>query len=255
MIEFGKSLRLAREAKGYTVAQLAEMTRLAPSLVSDLENEDFRQIAAPIYGRGFVRLYCEAVGLETKAFVDEFMEIFNGNREPHIKERPLPGTAPADAPVRSEPVVDETPIPAPPPLQDLFQAPPSEPTPESAAAPDPEIAVPAAPVTSDAPEQSTSDTPDDRPLLSRYSTNFRTIRTVSPTIWRMGALALVAAVLLAAVFLGLRALRRVTMPADRRDTGAPNAAETVPETPAATSAAPEAKAPRTPQSVAPLYID
>ena len=65
MIEFGKTLRAAREAKGYTVSQLAEATRLMHQVVEDLENENFTRIPAPIYGRGFVKLYCEAVGLDS----------------------------------------------------------------------------------------------------------------------------------------------------------------------------------------------
>ena len=48
MIEFGKTLRVARETKGYTVSQLAEMTHLKSSVVEGLENEDFSMIAAPI---------------------------------------------------------------------------------------------------------------------------------------------------------------------------------------------------------------
>ena len=75
-MEFGKSLREAREAKGYTVAQIAETTHIMPSVIEGLENEDFSRIAAPIYGRGFVKLYCEAVGLEPKPMVDEFMNFF-----------------------------------------------------------------------------------------------------------------------------------------------------------------------------------
>ena len=105
MIEFGKTLRSAREAKGYTVSQVAEMTHLKSSVVEGLENEDFSMIAAPIYGRGFVKLYCEAVGLEPKPLVDEFMAIMNGEREIAIKERPV-----AEPPAAAEP-----PPPPPPP--------------------------------------------------------------------------------------------------------------------------------------------
>ena len=85
MIEFGKTLRLAREAKGYSVSQLAEATRMINQTIEDLENENFTRIAAPIYGRGFVKLYCEEVGLDPKPMIAEFMEIFNGNRELGIK--------------------------------------------------------------------------------------------------------------------------------------------------------------------------
>ena len=58
MIEFGKTLKSAREAKGLSVAQVAEATRLLPRIVEDLEKEDFSHLPAPIYGRGFVKLYC-----------------------------------------------------------------------------------------------------------------------------------------------------------------------------------------------------
>lgn len=108
-MEFGKSLRAAREAKGYTVSQLAEATHLVPSVVERLENEDFSHIPAPIYGRGFVKLYCEGVGLEAKPFVDEFMEIINGNHESSIRERPVE-LAPATEP-QPEPMPDLQPEP------------------------------------------------------------------------------------------------------------------------------------------------
>ncbi|MBO7684024.1 MAG: helix-turn-helix domain-containing protein, partial [Kiritimatiellae bacterium] len=105
MIEFGESLRQAREARGYTVAQLAETTRMAPKTVTELESENFSHIAAPIYGRGFVKLYCEAVGLEAKPFIDEFMAIYRGERDVGIRERD----------VREAPTTEAPPVTAPEP--------------------------------------------------------------------------------------------------------------------------------------------
>ena len=81
MIEFGRTLREAREAKGYTVSQLAEETRLMHQIVEDMENEVFSRIPAPIYGRGFVKLYCEAVGLEPKPMVDAYMAILDREKD------------------------------------------------------------------------------------------------------------------------------------------------------------------------------
>lgn len=87
MIDFGETLRRAREAKGMTVMQIAEATCMLPQQIEDLENENFTRIAAPIYGRGFVKLYCGVVGLDPKPLVAEFMDIFNGNKQPTIKMR------------------------------------------------------------------------------------------------------------------------------------------------------------------------
>ena len=88
MIEFGETLRKAREARGLTTGQVADSTHMMVQMVEDLENEDFSKIAAPIYGRGFVKLYCEAVGLDPKPLIAEFMDIFNGNRPPAIRLKP-----------------------------------------------------------------------------------------------------------------------------------------------------------------------
>lgn len=86
-MEFGKTLRAAREARGKTIEEVARETRLMSQLIADLENENMSRIAAPIYGRGFVKLYCEAVGLEAKPMIDEFMKVYNGEHEPIIRER------------------------------------------------------------------------------------------------------------------------------------------------------------------------
>lgn len=108
MMEFGNSLRAAREAKGYTPVQLAEMTRLAPSVIYSLENEDFSRIAAPIYGRGFVKLYCEAVGLDSKIYIAEFMNRMNGES---AKADGVPAPAPEPAPAPA-PILEPEPTPA-----------------------------------------------------------------------------------------------------------------------------------------------
>ncbi len=107
MIEFGKTLRAAREAKGLTTGDIAQRTHMMIQTVEGLENEDFSRIVAPIYGRGFVKLYCETVGLEPKPMIDAFMELFNGTKakESH-QETPPPAppkqTAPAPAPAPAE---------------------------------------------------------------------------------------------------------------------------------------------------------
>ena len=133
MIEFGRTLRAAREAKGYTVAQLAETTHLAPNTVEDLEKEDFTHIPAPIYGRGFVKLYCEAVGLDPKPMVAEFMEIFNGNHDTSIKERPI-----IQPPAAPEPLIEpEPPIKAAPPASP--EPPVASVSPVQSSAPTPEV--------------------------------------------------------------------------------------------------------------------
>ena len=119
MIEFGKTLKAAREAKGLSTGQIAESTHMMIQVVEGLEQEDFSRIVAPIYGRGFVKLYCEAVGLEPKPFVDAFMDIYASNRaHPPAPQPPPPAPKPPPPP---EPEVP------PPPPEPAASEPPARP--------------------------------------------------------------------------------------------------------------------------------
>ena len=231
-MEFGKSLREAREAKGYTVAQIAETTHMLTAIIEGLEKEDFSKIAAPIYGRGFVKLYCETVGLEAKPFVDEFMEIMNGNREIAIRERPVPEPPSVADP---EPTVTPPPPPDPAPTaeRDLFTqepAPAEQPVPVPAAEPLPAT--------------------DARADISRYASPFRTADRspiAFPVLpWRLILLGVAALALLVILVCGIRALYCATS-ADTTST------EPVVESAPAKTAKPVARAQQ--QSIPALYID
>ena len=259
MIEFGKTLRSAREAKGLTVEQLAKATCLLPRVVADLEKEDFSRLPAPIYGRGFVKLDCEQVGLDPKPMIAEFMDILNGGSGAGAKERsaavPPPAPAPAPAPAAA---------PEPPPPEpaadnngdDLFAAAKSRDAAQipagTATAAEPAPAAPAA------------------PKLSRYATSYDNLVgdepgaswTASPAIWRWAVVGVVAAAFLVLVFLGLRALYRATSPepAPIDETTAAALGESARPEPADPAPVPDEKAKltnagRTPIDIAPLYVD
>ena len=191
MIEFGNTLRLAREAKGFTQAQVADMTHMAPATVADLENENFGRIAAPIYGRGFVKLYCEAVGIDPKPMVDEFMAIYNGERDTGIRERKS---------VAAEKRQD---APPPPPLVDVE---PPVPVEQATPALEPETR-PEEPLMPESKDGS-------GPQISRYAAPMRmeSERTFSipPAFWRICALVAVAIVVFWGILTGIRALYRAT---------------------------------------------
>ena len=229
MIEFGKTLRSAREAKGYTVSQVAEMTHLKSSVVEGLENEDFSMIAAPIYGRGFVKLYCEAVGLEPKPLVDEFMAIVNGEHEVAIKERPVAETQETETPP-PPPTPEPTPAPTPAPASeepDLFRQDPVPPPPAPTPAP-----------------------AETEPAFSRFAAPMREYSTTPsafPLNPRIIVLAVAGLALLAGLVFGIRALYCATSSSPSGDT--------TEEAPASTPVAAVEASPRTPQDIPSLYID
>ncbi len=98
----GEILRNARVQKGLTPLDVAENTRMLVQIVECLEREDFRRIAAPIYGRGFIKLYAELLELDPEPLIRDFMELYDGARVPAVKTKkpePLAEPAPAAAPV------------------------------------------------------------------------------------------------------------------------------------------------------------
>lgn len=110
----GKILRDAREQQGFSVAQVAEATHMMVQIVEELEREDFHRIAAPIYGRGFIKLYAEFLSLDAEPLVKEFNTIYSGAQRPVVATRII---KPAEAP--PAPAAPET-APAAPPRQPII---------------------------------------------------------------------------------------------------------------------------------------
>ncbi len=61
----GARLREAREARGMTVEAVAKVTRVPVASLQAIEVEDFASLPAPVFARGFVRAYAQAVGLDS----------------------------------------------------------------------------------------------------------------------------------------------------------------------------------------------
>jgi len=159
-MSMGEILRTAREQRALSTSTAAESTHMKVQIIEDLENEDFRRIAAPIYGRGFVKLYAEFLELDAAPLIREFMDLYTGKRAPVVGRRPVdPAPAPAEheapvpvtrtvrqngatkAPPLSKPLVrtiDTAPAPETPPVAPT-PPPPPMPAPAPAPLPDPDL--------------------------------------------------------------------------------------------------------------------
>lgn len=67
----GPRLRAAREARNLTIEQAAQDTRISLRFLEALEREDFDELPAPVYVRGFLRSYGNYLGLEPQSLLDE----------------------------------------------------------------------------------------------------------------------------------------------------------------------------------------
>lgn len=107
----GEILRKARIEKGLTISEVAESTHLLSQVVEGLENENFRRIAAPIYGRGFVKLYAQLLDLDPAPLVEDFNRLYRAEREEPSRHRPILAENMPEA--KPERIMPHKPAPAP----------------------------------------------------------------------------------------------------------------------------------------------
>ena len=76
----GDLLRRAREAKGLTVLQVSERTKIQRSHIESVEAERFEQLPPAVYLRGIVHSIATTLRLDDQAVVRSYMERAAGAR-------------------------------------------------------------------------------------------------------------------------------------------------------------------------------
>ena len=62
MESLGNYLRDLRLARGRSVAEVARITRVGSDYLKALEEERWSELPAPVFTKGFIRAYCQALG-------------------------------------------------------------------------------------------------------------------------------------------------------------------------------------------------
>ncbi len=65
-------LRASREAKGLSLDSASHKIRIPAKYLAALEQGDFRSLPSMTYGLGFLRSYCEFLGLNPEPYLDNF---------------------------------------------------------------------------------------------------------------------------------------------------------------------------------------
>jgi len=66
---FGLFLKSQREARGISLQQVAGRTNIQPEILVHIETERLDQLPEPVYIKGFVRAYAEAIGVDPREAV------------------------------------------------------------------------------------------------------------------------------------------------------------------------------------------
>src|SRR5262245_54540264 len=90
MTSVGGHLRALRERRGLSLDEISRATRVASRYLEALEADRFAALPAPVFTRGFILAYCQALGESS----DEALGLFDG-REGVGTTAPKPTVAPA----------------------------------------------------------------------------------------------------------------------------------------------------------------
>lgn len=95
LFPLGDTLRMAREQLKMSQRDVADATRIKAHIIDAIEHNDFSRISVPLYGKGFIKLYAECVGLDPEPLVKDYMTRYASSVRPSLRsEHPVPNPAP-----------------------------------------------------------------------------------------------------------------------------------------------------------------
>lgn len=70
---FGEQLRLAREARGISLRQISEQTRISIRYLEAIEADDYKRLPGGIFNRSFIKAYAKQIGFDEKEALDGYL--------------------------------------------------------------------------------------------------------------------------------------------------------------------------------------
>jgi len=80
MDSIGEQLRAARHAKKLSLDDVSRVTKIKVDILEKIEAEDYANLSAPMYTKGFIKMYAEHVNLDGQSVVDAYLKSQGGLR-------------------------------------------------------------------------------------------------------------------------------------------------------------------------------
>lgn len=71
----GEKLRAAREARGISISEVAEQTRIAPMYIECIENDNYKPLPGGIFNKGFVKSYARFIGVDEHEALQDYTRL------------------------------------------------------------------------------------------------------------------------------------------------------------------------------------
>src|SRR4029453_14971041 len=113
----GAYLRALRERQGVSIDEIARSTRVLHHYLEALESDDLASLPAPVFAKGFIRAYCQVLGVPADEAITLYEQgaAHTERRTGHVRERVTVAPAPLPpAPPPPPPLPPARPPPRPP---------------------------------------------------------------------------------------------------------------------------------------------
>jgi len=104
-MSFGEELRRERELRQISLREISNATKIDVARLEALERNDFSCLPGGLYNRGYVRAYCEHIGIDSESMVNAYLleaqtqAANGGSSEPGLlRGRTPPSTLAANEP-------------------------------------------------------------------------------------------------------------------------------------------------------------
>ena len=73
MPSFGEELRRERELREISLREVSQATKISMRFLEAMERNDFSYLPGGLFNRGFVRAYCQHIGIDSESMVNAYL--------------------------------------------------------------------------------------------------------------------------------------------------------------------------------------
>ncbi len=85
-LTLGEKLQQAREARGISIREVAENTRISPLYLTSIENNDYKPLPGGIFNKGFIKSFAKYVGIDEQEALADYSTLIS--QEETLTEEP-----------------------------------------------------------------------------------------------------------------------------------------------------------------------
>jgi cytoskeletal protein RodZ len=82
----GEKLRLAREARGITLSEVAAQTRIAARYLEAIEENNYKPLPGGVFNKGFIKAYAKYVGVDEQEALNDYAHAVASQSESEIDD-------------------------------------------------------------------------------------------------------------------------------------------------------------------------